>query len=316
MWSGLAGARFRQGRYAEAARTAERAIAKAEAAGEDRALAYACWLLDSSVVRQGQPTEARHTQRAVEIYKRLGDTESLGRVLTNLGAFEAAAGRWDRAMELYGEAAEHATRAGDVISAAYGDCNIGETLSDQGRFDEAEPRLRRALQVWDGSGDEQGSAYARALLGRLAVRAGEAEKGRVRLEGALADAVRLRCDYEAEFARLCLAEASVAVDRPDDALRIVGGVNGGGDAAALAARIRALALAELGEVDGARAAFADSVGAARASGSDFEAAAALDGLAALAEDPEAAAALRTERDGLLGRLGVRRLPGPRVATSS
>jgi tetratricopeptide (TPR) repeat protein len=313
LWSALAGVRVRQGRYVEAEQSCEQAIAEAELAGEDRALAHACWVLDGALVRMGRPGEATHSERAIEIYKRLGDTENLARVLSNLGAFAQAAGRWDGALELYEQAIEQANRAGDVISAAYGDCNIGETLSDQGRFEEAEPRLRRALQVWDGSGDEQGSAYARALLGRLAVRMGHGEQGRARLQGALADLIGLRCEFDAGSARLFLAEAAVAVGEPDEALRIAAEVGGGAEQSPLPARIRGLALAARGEPDRAREALEESLACANASGSDFDAAAALDGLAALATDPQAAAALRGDRDAVLARLGVRRLPGPRLA---
>ena len=313
LWSTLAGVRARQGRYGEAEQSARRAIPDAERTGEARALAHACWVLDVSLVRMGRPADATHSPRAIEIYERLGDTENLARVLSNLGTFEASAGRWDRAMALYQEGADHATRAGDVTSAAYGDCNIGETLSDQGRFEEAEPRLRRALQVWDGSGDEQGSAYARILLGRLAVRKGDAESGRRRLERGLAELVSLRCEFDAAIARLFLAEAAVAVNRPQEALRILADVDGGVDGLALAPRIRGLALAAGGERAGAWQAFEDSLAAARRAGSDFDAAAALDGLAALAGDPAQAEVYVGERDALLERLGVRQLPEPRPA---
>ncbi|MEA2301197.1 MAG: hypothetical protein QOE44_1732 [Solirubrobacteraceae bacterium] len=311
LWSALAGVRLRQGRNAEAERSSLRAIADAEQAGEERALAHACWVLDGALVRLGRPAEATHSERAIEIYKRLGDTENLARVLSNLGIFAAAAGRWDRAMELYQEGADHATRAGDVTSAAYGDCNIGETLSDQGRFEEAEPRLRRALQVWDGSGDEQGSAYARLLLGRLAVRVGAAEAGQRRLERALEDLARLRCDMDAGLARLFLAEAAVADGRPNDALGIVGELDDTVEESGLLLRIRALALVELGSVEEAREALEASLERARGCGSDFDAAEALDGLAALVDEAEAAP-LRLERDRLIERLGIHRLPGPGI----
>jgi tetratricopeptide (TPR) repeat protein len=289
-----------------------RAIADAERAGEDRALAHACWVLDLALVRQGRPDEAVHSERAIGIYKRVGDTENLARVLGNMGIFAAAAGQWDRAMELYEEGAAESARAGDVVSAAYGDCNIGETLSDQGRFAEAEPRLRRALQVWDGSGDEQGSAYARLLLGRLAVRVGEVDQGRRRLEEAFADVTRLHCDYEAGFARILLAEAAVAGGRPEEALSLISDLDVDVEHSAVPPRIRGLALAARGDLEGAREALRDALSCARSCGSDYDAAAALDGLVAVAEDPVEAAALREERDGLLERLGVRRLPGPRL----
>jgi tetratricopeptide (TPR) repeat protein len=312
LWSALAGVRLRQGRHEEAERSCYQAIADAERSAEERALAHACWLLDGTLVRQGRSDEATHSDRALEIYRRLGDRENLGRVLSNLGAFAVAAGDWDAGMELYEEGAEQAAQAGDVVAAAYGDCNIGETLSDQGRYDEAEPRLRRALQVWDGSGDEQGSGYARLLLGRMAVRVGRADVGRGQIERALRDLAALRCEFEADFARVLLAEAVLAGGSPGEALEMVADLVGAVDESPLLLRIRGLALAELGQDERAAEALREALDCARRCGSDFDAAAALDGLSVLADDPEAAAALAGERDLLLGRLGVRELPGPRV----
>ncbi|MGI8802930.1 MAG: hypothetical protein ACR2KV_12260, partial [Solirubrobacteraceae bacterium] len=64
--------RARQGRYEEAERSCLTVIAAAEEAGEDRAWAHACWVLDISLVRAGRPLEAVHSPRAIEIYDRLG----------------------------------------------------------------------------------------------------------------------------------------------------------------------------------------------------------------------------------------------------
>ena len=168
----LATLRQRQGRAAEAIALCEAAIGAAEATGEERAVAHACYVLDWALVESGRASEAGHSERALEIYRRLGDVGREAAVLNNAGGFAYRDGRWNDAMTLYLEGAEASARSGNAANAAFGDCNVGELLSDQGHWDEAESLLRRARQVWQATGYEWGVAYATAQLGRLSARAG------------------------------------------------------------------------------------------------------------------------------------------------
>ena len=132
----LATLRQRQGRAAEAIALCESAIGAAEATGEERAVAHACYVLDWALVESGRASEAGHSERALEIYRRLGDVGREAAVLNNAGGFAYRDGRWNDAMTLYLEGAEASARSGNAANAAFGDCNVGELLSDQGHWDE------------------------------------------------------------------------------------------------------------------------------------------------------------------------------------
>ena len=203
----LATVRQRQGRMEQAIALCREAIDEAEAAGEDRALAHACFILDWALYDSGRPQEATHSHRSLEIYERLGEFDRQAAVLNNLGGFAYHGGRWDEAVALYRRAAEGSQRAGDVANAAFGDCNVGEVLSDQGRWAEAEQALRQAIRIWRGSGYEWGSAFATALLGRTAVRAGRHGEGLELLEASLRDLRRLGAMSDAALVEAYIAEA-------------------------------------------------------------------------------------------------------------
>jgi class 3 adenylate cyclase/tetratricopeptide (TPR) repeat protein len=309
----LAGARQREGRMDDAITLCHQAIAEAQAAGEDAALAQACHILDWALFDAGRAAEATHSDRALEIYERLGDLDRQAAVLNNMGGFAYHEGRWQEAVELYRRAADASARAGDVANAAFGDCNVGEVLGDQGHLAQAEQRLRRALRVWRGSSYDWGAAFATALLGRTAVRAGRHAEGLELLEDALARFRRLRAGSDALLVRAYVAEALAFGRRPQRALQAADRLlPDAGRSAALVHRVRGFALAQLGDGDGAERALRASVDAARAQDSHYELAVSMDALLALrtGSGRGAGATAGARRDALLARLDVVALPAP------
>ena len=309
----LAGARQREGRMHDAIALCHEAIAEAQAAGEDAALAQACHILDWALFDAGRAAEATHSDRALRIYERIGDLDRQAAVLNNMGGFAYHEGRWQEAVELYRRAAEASARAGDVANAAFGDCNVGEVLGDQGRLAQAEQHLRRALRVWRGSSYDWSAAFATALLGRTAVRAGRYAEGLELLEDALARFRRLRAGSDALLVRGYVAEALAFGGRPQRALKVADRLlPDAGRIAALAHRVRGFALAQLGDRDSAERALQASIDVARAQDSQYELAVSMDALLALrggsGRVPGATAAAR--RDALLARLDVVALPAP------
>ena len=139
------------------------AIAEAEAAGEDAALAHACFILDWALVDSGRAATRRRTrERALDdLRARSGELDRQAAVLNNLGGFAYHEGRWDDAVELYRRGAEASERAGDVANAAFGDCNVGEVLADQGRLGRR-PRPGCGARCGSGAGRsyEWGVAFA------------------------------------------------------------------------------------------------------------------------------------------------------------
>ena len=248
----LAGARQREGRMDDSIALCHKAIAEAEAAGEEAALAQACHILDWALFDSGRADEATHSARALEIYERLGDLDRQAAVLNNMGGFAYHQGRWKEAVELYRRAAEASARAGDAANAAFGDCNVGEVLGDQGHLEQAGQRLRRALRVWRGSSYDWGAAFATALLGRTAVRAGRHAEGLGLMEDALARFRRLRAGSDALLVRAYMAEALAFGGRSERALQAADRLlPHAGRTAPLVHRVRGFALAQLGDREAA-----------------------------------------------------------------
>jgi class 3 adenylate cyclase/tetratricopeptide (TPR) repeat protein len=310
--SELAGARARVGRMEEAISLAQAAIADAEAAGADAPLAHACYVLDWALVHIGRGTEAVHSERALEVYRRLGDLDREAVVLNNLGTFAYHEGRWDDAVALYRAGAEASTKAGNVGSAAFGDCNVGEVRSDQGRRDEARPRLERALEIWRGTGYEWGVAFATALLGRLAARAGDGDGAQALLHDALERFRVLRVSPDALWVEAFVAEAHVLAGNPEDAQADVArliDVAAGGHLGPLLYRVLGLARAQLGQAAEARTALEAAVDAARDRSDEFDLFLSLDALhALLRREGDVDDARRRERDAIGARLDIAEAP--------
>lgn len=309
----LGGIRMRQGRIAEAIELSRQAMAEAESNGELRALARACYLLDWALVASGQREQATYSQRALEIYSRLGDPEREARVVINLGAFAYEDGRWDDAVDLYRRGAELSLRAGNLDVAAFGDMNIGEILSDQGRLGEAAVYLKRARRVLSSIGQMQGVAFATLYLGRLTMREGRHAEGISLLQQAAHDLAMLRLDFYVGFAKACVAEAEAFGGDAREALDLAERLLRTPDRnIAFVRRVRAIALIRLGRTAEAVDELEASLAASGRHDSDYDVAAALDLLDALGVLHEGA----DERDAILARLRVQRLPRPPLDAES
>ena len=309
----LATLRQRQGRAAEAIALCETAIGAAEAAGEERALAHACYVLDWALVESGRASQAGHSERALAIYRRLGDVGREAAVLNNAGGFAHRDGRWNDAMTLYLEGAEASARSGNAANAAFGDCNVGELLSDQGHWDEAESLLRRARQVWQATGYEWGVAYATAQLGRLSARAGREGQAYTRLVDALARFRALGVEGDVQFVDALLGEAAAFAHDARTSGEIADRLLAAADTGLLLPllhRLKAFALAQADDRDGAARELRAAAAAGRAQHQPYETLVALDALAALAGLDAVADA---ERCALHSELSVARLARPPVA---
>ena len=315
----LATVRQRQGRMEQAITLCREAISEAEAAGEDGALAHACFILDWALYDSGRPQEATHSHRSLEVYERLGEFDRQAAVLNNLGGFAYHKGRWDEAVALYRRAADGSQRAGDVANAAFGDCNVGEVLSDQGRWAEAEEALRQAIRIWRGSSYEWGSAFATALLGRTAVRAGRHSEGLELLESSLRDLRRLGAMSDAALVEAYVAEAHAFRHEPERALATADRLlRDARRTAPLLHRVRAFALAQRGALEPAEHALEASLAEALAQASNFEVAVTLDAIERLragrASDIDRAGQQR--RDALFAQLDIAAVPAPPLPPTS
>ena len=306
----LGGVRNRQGRWAEAIGLCREAITEAESVGELSALARACAALDWALVESGRPDEATHSGRALEIYAQLDDPERESVVLNYLGTFAYFDGRWDDAVELYRRAGASAQRAGRPADVAITDCNVGEILSDQGHLDDAEEHLLRARRVWEATGEPQSVAYIDVLLARLAVRRGGCREGVPGLHVATKALRGFGLDAYAEFAQALIAEAEAFTGDPARALELAREELKTADRQRpLLERAAGIAQARLGRSAAAERQLLDALESARVRRAEYDVAATIDVLATLgAADSD----LLRERDEVLGRLKIERLPTPQL----
>jgi hypothetical protein len=144
------------------------------------------------------------------------------------------------------------------------------------------------------------------LLGRIAVRLGRTQEGIALLEATAGEMRRVGVGYYADLADALIAEGEAVGGVAEQALAICGRLlTSGNSNVAMLRRVSAIAFARMGERDAARRELGLSLAAARVRGEDYEIALALDVLAALAAlDHEQ----RVERDSIVARLGVVRLP--------
>jgi tetratricopeptide (TPR) repeat protein len=305
--SNLGGVRLRQGRFREAITACRQAIAEAESVGELSALGHACYALDVALVQSGRPDEATHSWRALEIYQELGDPEHEFAVLNNLGAVAYFEGRWDDAVALYRRARVASERAGLPVGVAASDSNIGEILSDQGHLDEAEADLLRARRVWSATGDTY-AAYADMLLGRLAVRKGLYDEGLPILEQAAVELRQFGLDYYAGFSQALIAEAEAFRGDPFRAMEVASReLQANDQLRPLLTRVAGIALARLGQEAAAMRELTHSLNTARERNAAYDTAAVIDAMDALGQ---ADAKMLAERDEILARLKIVRLPSP------
>ena len=300
----LAFIRFYQGRAQEAERLCRTAIEESESGAAQRPLAHASYVLDMALIDLGRLDEAVHSHRALAIYEQLGDYEEQGYVLNTMGWLAYVRWDWDEAMSVWTRAADAFERAGSQGGIAGAACNIGELLTDRGALAEAAKQLGRARRIWTANGERASAAYASLQLGRLAGRDKDIRLARELASQAAAEFRALGETRSLEQVELVLAEAEALSGDAASAVEITGRLDSSSELPWLK-RIRGIALARLGRPDQAEGELDASLGLARESGALYHVAAALDVLGALGAEHEQRVG---ERDSLLARLGVERLP--------
>ena len=244
-------------------------------------MAHALYLRHINSVYLDEPDDSL-AEEALAIFVDLGNLVGQGNVLNNLGISAHFGGDWPEALERYRASRAARERTGDLVGAATEDNNIGEILSDQGHYLEAERCFNTAKSSWRAASYPIGEALATSNLGRLAARTGRTSRGAVLLQEARAAFEAIHASSYVDETDLRMAEctllagelhraAAASADltarfaRRTDRERLYGA----------ALRLRAVALAQLGDIVQAEVLLDEAVTRLRALAEGFELAQAL-----------------------------------------
>ncbi len=307
-----------QGHHERAISWCHRAIPQAELADEKDALTNALGVLDWAQMDLGRLESPTNWRRGLALSEQIGDLQGQATMLNCLGMFAYFQGRWNEALEHYGQAQERARRVGDLVQLATYENNVAEVALDQGRIEEAEHLFESVSRTQRVAGYRSGVARASCNLGRCAAESGRFEEAmqhfkEAQLEAELLGSHAGLVEIGARWAETELLAGNVdaALARADAEIERARSM-GGGHHMALLHRVRAVALARSGDLDAAHRALQDSLEAARARQMDFEVALTLRVIGELEMDcdgvgPDDAA---TESRRILDALGVLRSPDP------
>ncbi|HUG08806.1 MAG TPA: adenylate/guanylate cyclase domain-containing protein [Acidimicrobiia bacterium] len=306
--------RMRQGRPAEALRTAREAVEQAQEADSNAALARAYGVMAWAHLMMDQPGAEQLWLEALDLYEKVGDLGGQGYMNNNLGGLAYFEGRWDEALEYYERSRDLAERLGNAVDVGVAEGNIGEVLVKQNKFDEAEPQLRRAVRVAQASGDVFTVVFANLQLARILIERHQLSEAEELLNQSREDALALDMKGPAYEAAIYLADVKARSGQPEEALELLDtserqAEEEGSIFAPTADRVRALALAAIGRRAEAVDVAGAALDAAQARSLDYEVAMLLLCKADLleGEDAEAAAALRAEGNAIVDRLEIRPL---------
>jgi class 3 adenylate cyclase/tetratricopeptide (TPR) repeat protein len=259
-----------RGRYPQADAAARAAVDLAVRAGQDDALAQAHLVLHGVDVFTGRSTGEDHGAIALSLYERLGDLSGQAHARNNIAMRLLLHGEWPQALRYFREAAERFEQVGDAANAANAAYNSADLLNRQGRGDEALTVLAPVVRVARAVGDEELYALALREQGRAHARLSRYELAEQVLTEAGELFASLREPHEVCETDIAMAEACAMAGRTDEALELVRTALrtaerlGAATLLPSALRVRATALVEQGDLDGARAAVHEGLAASEA----------------------------------------------------
>ena len=304
-----------QAKQKESVTWLRRAIDDAERVDDNRTLAHTYFLLDWSLIDAGEQKEPVYSARSLEIYTEMGDLGGQSAIWGNSGVFAQWGGRWDEAVDLFGKARDAKERIGAVVDAALAVSNMGEIYSDRGLLHEAHAMFKEALRVHRAAEFQMGIGFAISNLGRVAYRMGELDEAAGPLEeaGRIFEQIGMESEVLETEARkgelLALQRRPAdALTRSDQPLKRARTMEALQEPTLL--RVRASALAQSGDLQGALSALDEALKVAREREALYEIALILEMRGRLSsllgEVPDRASA--DEAAALLRRLGVVAIP--------
>ncbi len=217
----LSGMFANTGRFEEARRAAESALAAARGANDRRGEAKASMSLGMVAWNLGRPEEALALyERSLVLARELADRAEEADVLNNLGAVAQSSGDYEHARRLHEEALEIQRGLGNRYGEARSLSNLGIVAYHLGRYEEARRYHERALDIRRQVGDRHGESSSLNNLGAVAHYLGLYDEARAYHEQALA-LKRQIGDRAGEATSLNnLGNVAYAVGRYDEAERM------------------------------------------------------------------------------------------------
>jgi ATP/maltotriose-dependent transcriptional regulator MalT/DNA-binding SARP family transcriptional activator len=216
----IASAHYHRG-DAEASRiAADRSIALALTADDDRALAAARTALGMSHELAHEPARASaEFAAALDAAERAGDMLQIVRIRNARGALELQAGRFEEALGILDDAVRLADTVGFAAFHARALVNRGHAKQGVGRFEEALADFTAARDIYERIGSPS-VAYALVREGSLHMLRGDGFLARSSYESAVR-AARDAHDAQALGPALIGLAQTIALDDPDEARRLV-----------------------------------------------------------------------------------------------
>jgi predicted ATPase/DNA-binding SARP family transcriptional activator len=206
-WVWLVSGRLSEGRRAFA-------HAAEAASGDPRLSALAAHGGATFALHQGDLGVARAGfERALEIFRSLGDREWAARSMAELGATAVADGDLERAREVYEECAALFAELGDGVKGAVALGNLAAIAARQGEAEKAAEFGRRAIELQRRNESRDDLCVTLANLARVLLALGEHEEARSTLREAIELATRV--GYQLVLAHALGAAAEVAALRRD-----------------------------------------------------------------------------------------------------
>jgi tetratricopeptide (TPR) repeat protein/transcriptional regulator with XRE-family HTH domain len=175
-----------QGRYPQAARHLQQALALSRETGDRTRQARALQDLGLAELQQGLWQQATiQLEQAGDLFRETGDRIGEARVLGNLGIIESQQGRHDQAAAHLGQALAVCREVGHLAGEAYILANLGGGELLQGRYDQAASYLRQALPLFRETANRTGEAHVLANLGIVDLRQGRHDQATSFLRQAL-----------------------------------------------------------------------------------------------------------------------------------
>ena len=177
---------WRQGRYLEAMRAAERALELHQAASDEVGMAEALLGLGRIAESTGDEAQAlRHYHASRTMSERVNDSNGIAAAVANIGSVHGRLNDTERALAAFAIALPLSVAAGNRTLEARILSNIAGTHGDLGLYDTAMEHAQRGLALARTIGDRRVEVESSTLMGQIYARTGDVTKAEATLRDTL-----------------------------------------------------------------------------------------------------------------------------------